>query len=210
MNIDAPFGIELRVVEDGQREQQPVRVVSGSRLYETDQEDLWDALSNSDRIARWFLPISGDLKPGGRFQLEGNAGGEIKQCDGPNMFEVTWECSGNVSWVKVTLSPEDGKTRLTLAHTMTKDEASESHWKKYGPGATGVGWDLGFLGLGIHLETGNPVPQAEFHGWMASEEGKTFSRKCAQSWAESHVKSGESPEVANEMAEQTAKAYCGE
>jgi len=32
---------------------------------------------------------------------------------------------------------------------MHKSYMSERHWKKYGPGATGVGWDLWFLALGL-------------------------------------------------------------
>ena len=29
--------------------------------YATDADDLWDAVTNGERIPRWFLPISGDL-----------------------------------------------------------------------------------------------------------------------------------------------------
>ena len=43
--------------------------------------------------------------------------------------------------------------RVYAEHTMLKDEASEAHWKQFGPGATGVGWDLGFVGMGLHLES---------------------------------------------------------
>jgi uncharacterized protein YndB with AHSA1/START domain len=42
-------------------------------------------------IPRWFLPIAGDLRLGGRFQLEGNAGGEITECRPPRRLAVTWE-----------------------------------------------------------------------------------------------------------------------
>jgi hypothetical protein len=42
-----------------------------SQSYDTDQDDLWDAVTNIERIPRWFLPISGDLKVGGSYQLEG-------------------------------------------------------------------------------------------------------------------------------------------
>ena len=44
-------------------------------------EDVWDALTNPERIGRWFLPISGDYRLGGRYQFEGNAGGEIVACE---------------------------------------------------------------------------------------------------------------------------------
>lgn len=43
-------------------------------------EDLWDEVTNPDRIPHWFMPVSGDLEPGGRHQLEGNAGGVIEIC----------------------------------------------------------------------------------------------------------------------------------
>ena len=36
-----------------------------------------DALTDPERIGRWFLPISGDFRLGGRYQFEGNAGGKI-------------------------------------------------------------------------------------------------------------------------------------
>ena len=45
------------------------RVVVAERTYTTSVDDLWDALTSPDRIARWFLPVSGDLRVGGRFQL---------------------------------------------------------------------------------------------------------------------------------------------
>jgi hypothetical protein len=42
---------------------------------------VWHALVDPDRLKRWFLPIGGDLCPGGSFQLEGNAGGKILACE---------------------------------------------------------------------------------------------------------------------------------
>ena len=44
---------------------------------------MWDAVTSAERIPRWFLPISGDLRLGGRYQLEGNAGGEVLECAPP-------------------------------------------------------------------------------------------------------------------------------
>ena len=51
------------------------------RPYEAAHEDVWDALTDPDRIVRWFLPVTGDLRPGGRFCLEGNASGDIVRCE---------------------------------------------------------------------------------------------------------------------------------
>ena len=210
MDFGNALGMTYRVVNEVERDGQPARVVSGARTYATSAEDLWDALTNAERIPRWFLPITGDLKPGGRYQLEGHAGGEITRCDAPEILDVTWECGENVSWVTVRLEADGEGTRLTLAHTMLKDEASETHWKQYGPGATGVGWDLGFAGMGLYLESGEAVIQEESHAWMTSEKGKAFIRQSAKAWEDAHIKSGESEDVASAMAEQTAKAYTGE
>ena len=58
------------------------------RDYDAPIDDVWDAVASPERIGRWFLPISGDFRVGGRYQLEGNAGGEILACDQPNAFKV--------------------------------------------------------------------------------------------------------------------------
>ena len=60
------------------------------REYDARIDDVWDALTNPERIGRWFLPISGDYRLGGRYQFEGNAGGEIVECDRPHRLKVTW------------------------------------------------------------------------------------------------------------------------
>ena len=210
MDFSNPLGIKYRVVKEVTHDGQPARVVSGSANYDTDLHDLWDAVTNASRLARWFLPISGDLKPGGRYQLEGHAGGEITHCEPPEAFDITWECGGNTSWVRVRFDAHHGGSRLTLEHIMLKDEASEEHWRKYGPGATGVGWDLGFVGLFLHIRSGETVPQDESHAWMASDEGKIFIRDCAAAWGNAHIESGEDESTAKNMAEQTSKFYCGE
>ena len=129
------FGAEFREVGGRMRDGKPTRVVRASRKYPSDQADLWDALTNGDRIPRWFLPISGDLRPGGRYQLDGNAGGTIERCDAPEALDVTWEFERNVSWVFVRLSYEADRSFLTLEHEMLKDEEGEAHWAQYGPGA---------------------------------------------------------------------------
>lgn len=210
MDYSRALGAQLRKVQERERDGEPVRVVAASRTYATSQTDLWDALTNAERIPRWFLPISGDLKPGGRYRLEGNACGEIARCDPLETLEVTWEFAGNTSWVTVRLERDGTGTRLSLEHTMLKDEGGEEHWRKYGPGATGVGWDLSFFGLALHLESGGAAidPDADA-AWMASEPGKAFMRSCADAWSAAHVESGEQPDVAREMARRTAEAYTG-
>lgn len=66
--------VHRRVAGDNADGDELVRVTM-RRRYSTDTKDLWSALTEPDRIARWFMPVSGDLREGGSFQLEGNANG---------------------------------------------------------------------------------------------------------------------------------------
>lgn len=210
MDYKNALGIEFRVVKDAEYQGQPVRVVSGARIYDAEIEEVWDAVTNAERLANWFAPIAGELELGGRYQLKGNAGGKITRCDAPSALDITWECSGNVSWVTVRLEPAGDGVRLTLEHLMGKDKASEEHWKKYGPGATGVGWEFGFLQLGLHLASGEPVVESETITWSATPDGKSFIGQCASEWGEAHIRNGEDRAVAESMAAETAAFYCGE
>ena len=209
MEYSNPLGFESRMVSDADREGQPTRIVGGTRTFATDAKNIWGAVTDSERLARWFLPITGDLKLGGRYQLEGNAGGEITRCDPHEILEVTWEFSGNVSWLTVRLDPDGDGTRMTLEHISAKDESSESHWMQYGPGATGVGWDLAVLGLGLFLGS-EDFDRKEAETWTTSEPGKEFIRTCATAWGAAQIASGEDPDIASAMAQKTANAYTGE
>ncbi|MFJ6194670.1 SRPBCC family protein [Micromonospora sp. NPDC092111] len=195
--------IGTRILEAGE-----ARVLTISQTYDTTLDDLWDACTSAERIPRWFLPVSGDLRLHGRYQFEGNAGGTVERCDPPKSFAATWEMGDEISWVEVRLSPEDdGRTRFTLEHIAHVDDA---RWTEYGPGAVGVGWDMGLVGLAIHLSTGGaPVDRAAAAEWMGSDEGRRFVTLSGQHWAEADIASGTDPEVARAAAGRTIAAYTG-
>jgi len=104
----------------------------------------------------------------------------------------------------------DGEgTRLTLEHLAHTEGIGEEHLRMYGPGAVGLGWDLGFLGLDRHLETGGDRPLEADPAWMASDEAKAFMRASGEAWGEAHAASGEAPDEARAKAERTIAAYSG-
>lgn len=192
--------VSSRVLEAGE-----ARVVTVSQTYDAPLEEVWDACTNADRIPRWFLPVSGDLRLGGRYQLEGNASGTIERCDPPHGFTATWEYGGDVSWIEVSLSAlPDGRTRFELEHIARVDE----RWAEFGPGAVGVGWDMAILGLALHLspERGAITPQ-EGAAWMASEEGRRFAALSSQQWCEASIAAGTSEAEAKAAADRTTAAY---
>lgn len=141
-----------------------------SRAYPTTVEDLWDALTNAERIPKWFLPISGELELGGRYQFEGNAGGVITACKPPALLAITWEFGGDVSWVEVRCSGTGaGLVKLALTHV----SHLSADWSEYGPGAVGVGWEMGLMGLAIYLARPTD-PQLDEAAFSASADGKAF------------------------------------
>ena len=200
----ATAGLVTREVRSGSRDGAPTKIAIVRRSYPTGQADLWDALTNADRIPRWFLPVSGDLKVGGRYQLEGNAGGVVERCEQPETFAVMWEFGGTVSWLQVTLVPDGQRTTLELAHEAHVDPGM---WEQFGPGAVGVGWDLGLMGLGLHLESGAPVDPAIAVTFPVSPEGVAFVRRAAAGWADAAVKDGEETGPAHEAAARTTAFY---
>jgi uncharacterized protein YndB with AHSA1/START domain len=200
----ATAGLVTREVRSGSRGGAPTKIAIVRRSYPTGQADLWDALTNADRIPRWFLPVSGDLKTGGRYQFEGNAGGVVERCEQPETFAVTWEFGGMVSWLQVTLVPDGQRTTLEFAHEAHVDPGM---WEQFGPGAVGVGWDLGLMGLGLHLESGAPVDPAMAVTFPVSPEGVAFVRRAAAGWADAAVKDGDETGPAHEAAARTVAFY---
>jgi uncharacterized protein YndB with AHSA1/START domain len=204
----AVFGAEFRRVEEREHLGKPAVVVIARRSYDTTMEDLWDAITTPERLARWFLPVEGDLKLGGHYQLEGNAGGTITRCDPPAALDLTWEFGDTTSWVTLRLEPDGERARLTLEHIAHRDGSGEDHFEQFGPGAAGVGWDLGLHGLERHLADQKAViDPAAVEVWSRSTEGKAFMRKSGEAWGAAHVASGENPEEARAKAERTIAFY---
>ncbi len=205
LDIAGHVGAITRAVRDGQRNGQPTRTLVAGRTFDTTVEDLWDAITNADRIPRWFLPISGELRLGGRYRLEGNAEGEITTCEPPRHLAVTWEYGGDVSWVDVRLSATAEGAQLELEHTATPSPEWEE--RGFGPGAVGIGWDLSLLGLALYLASGRGMDPAEAMAWQASDEAKDFMRGSSDGWCAADIAYGTAPEVARAAADRTIEAY---
>jgi uncharacterized protein YndB with AHSA1/START domain len=207
-NPAAYVGAIVRQVTRRDHRGKPAWVVIATRNYDTDIDDLWDALTSAERIPRWFLPISGELKPGGRYQFQGNAGGKITRCEPPRLLSVTWEYGAEVSWLNVTLTADaSAGTRLQLEHIA---HVEGDRWDRFGPGAVGVGWDLGLMGLASYLASGVGVDPAAAVAWQASEEGKAFMRESSEAWGRASIAAGTERSAAHAAASRTTAFYTGE
>ena len=183
------------------------RTVTISQTFGAAIEDVWDACTSAERIPRWFLPVSGDLRPGGHYQLAGNAGGTIERCDPPKSFFATWEYGGEVSWIEVRLTAEAaGRTRMEIEHIAHVDD---QRWAEFGPGAVGIGWDMVVMGLSLHLSGSQAVDPQHSAAWAASGEGKRFMKLSGARWCEAHIASGGDEADARAKAARTLAAYTG-
>lgn len=126
-----------------------------SRLVEATPEDVFEAWTDPEVLARWFGPgtmttpgVELDPQPGGRYRFtmrdtdgsEFVVGGTFREVDPPRRLEFTWRWESGVphtfeSLVTVELVPVGEATELTLVHTGFPDaEIAASHEQGWGGG----------------------------------------------------------------------------
>lgn len=103
---------EVRVV-DG------VSVVHVEDVYDTDSDDLWQAITDPARLRRWIATVEGDLQPGGLFRASFVSGwegpGRIEVCDAPHRLLLTMEPdAADETSLEALLSAQDHGTRLVI------------------------------------------------------------------------------------------------
>lgn len=217
VDVNAQLDAVTRSIETKEVDGALAYVQQLAQTYPSPIDDVWDAVTSAERIPRWFLPVSGDLRLGGSYQFEGNAGGEIRTCepprDGAAGYSVTWGMgAGEPAVVSVRLIEVDAShTRLELENVAAAASLPEGMWDQFGPSATGIGWDQGLLGLALHFSGGDDgIAPEEAAAWSASDEGRSFMRRSADAWAAAHERDGVAAEVAKGAADRTYAAYTGE
>lgn len=209
MKIDVGhlLGAVTRETATRERDGKPAVAVIASRRYDTSVADLWDAMTNPARIPSWFAPVSGELKLGGRYQIDGHASGTITRCEPPAALALTWEHAGTTSWVEVRLeaAPRRAGAILRLEHVYHPSDEFEA---RYGPGAGGVGWELAFAGLDLHLASPSEAPgPAALERWLETADGDALIRGASEGWGAAAIAAGAEERAAREAAQRTAAFY---
>jgi uncharacterized protein YndB with AHSA1/START domain len=104
-------------VEDG------VGVVRIEDNFDADMDEAWAALTDPQRLARWYGDVDGELKVGGEFHCRVLASGwqgtkRVTVCEPPRRFALVSKGSTepDESSVEVTLTGGEGKTTIVYEH----------------------------------------------------------------------------------------------
>jgi uncharacterized protein YndB with AHSA1/START domain len=91
-------------------------VVRMEDRFDTDIDDVWSALTDPPRLARWLGEIEGDLRVGGEyryhFSASGSEGtGRVEACEPPRRLLVTQGLGQpEIHVIEITLAPDGGQT----------------------------------------------------------------------------------------------------
>jgi uncharacterized protein YndB with AHSA1/START domain len=97
-----------------------VGVVRIEDRYDTDIDDLWSAITDPKRLARWYGQVDGDLRPGGEFRLyiESNdieSTGRVEACEPPRRLVVTTRETDESHQRGQGVPPFDALNEITLS-----------------------------------------------------------------------------------------------
>jgi len=151
MTVPTPSGrIEQR---DGQH------VLVQTREFRAPIEDVWAAVTESDRLSRWIGSWDGDPESGSvefrmLFEGEDHAGETmtIRVCEPPHRLHVTSQVGDEVWLLDVDLTHQDGVTTLSLSQPgVTAEQAVD----------VGPGWEY-YLDRMVDAETGADPARRDF------------------------------------------------
>ncbi len=125
-------------------------VVRVEDVYATDIDDLWSAVTDPGRLARWIAEVEGDLHVGGRFHARFTSGwegsGRVDVCESPRRLLLTLSPgSADETVIEALLATEGDRTRLVIEERFLPLDELAAH---------GAGWQAHIEDLTSHV-TGN-------------------------------------------------------
>jgi uncharacterized protein YndB with AHSA1/START domain len=128
-------------------------VVRMEDLFRTDVHDLWTALTEPGRLARWIADVHGDLHLGGRFEARFTSGwegpGRVDVCDPPHRLLVTMNPDrDDRTEIEAWIAPDGEGSRLIVEERGLPLDERAVH---------GAGWQAHVEDLAVYLDGGSPA-----------------------------------------------------
>jgi uncharacterized protein YndB with AHSA1/START domain len=116
-------------------------------VYPTTVEDLWSAITEPARLARWIAEVSGDLTVGGAFRIRFTSSwegvGRVDACEPHRRLVVTTtEDDGTSTEIVAVITPEGDGARLVVEDRGLPVDAAPFH---------AAGWQVHLEDLGAAL-----------------------------------------------------------
>lgn len=142
-------------------------------VYDTDIDDLWQACTSPERLARWIAEVSGDLQVGGTVQAvftsTWSGPVRIEVCEAPHHLLLTGEPgSDEETQIEAWLTAEGSKSRLVVEERGLPTDQLHFH---------GAGWQVHLEDLGRSLTTDATVHP---EGWSEQAASPTWHRRWSE------------------------------
>jgi uncharacterized protein YndB with AHSA1/START domain len=139
-------------------------------VYDTGIDDLWDACTTPERLARWIARVSGDLREGGEIQAvfasTWTGPARIEVCSAPRHLLLTLEPgTEDETELEAWLTEEGAMTRLVVEERGLP--VSKLHFH-------GAGWQAHLDDLGRSLATGG---SAHPDGWSPTRPSPAWKER---------------------------------
>ena len=185
---DSSLAAVQRSMTDREIAQGSARAAVLKRRYDAPIEEVWGAVTTPDRVDRFFLPLSGDLREGGTYAFVGRASGKILVCDAPNLLRLEWipPDRDTIDQVELRLTSEGSDaTWLELEHASVADVFhTDLTADKFSPA---LGWEGPLHYLGEYLRGVLPDrPSMEWYVFDEAEEMR-LAKVRAPEWAKAEA-----------------------
>jgi uncharacterized protein YndB with AHSA1/START domain len=139
-------------------------------VYDTDIDDVWDACTTPERLARWIAEVSGELYAGGTVQAvftsTWNGAMRVEVCDPPHHLLLTSDAgTEDETQTEVWLTAEGARTRLVVEERGLP--VAQLHFY-------GAGWQVHLEDLGRLLVSGE---SAHPEGWSAQKPAPAWHER---------------------------------
>ena len=142
-------------------------------VYDTDIDDLWEACTSPERLARWIAEVSGDLRVGGTvravFTSTWTGPTRIDVCDAPHHLLLTSDPdTDEQTWIEAWLTAEGSRTRLVVEERGLP--INQLHFY-------GAGWQVHLEDLARSLLIDGP---AHTEGWSDSIAAPAWQQRWTE------------------------------